>query len=392
MDASTIDGLLRQAASDGAVPGVIAVAGNADGVIYEGAFGARRVPDGEPVELGTMMWLASMTKAPVSVAALQLIEAGAIELEQPVGDILPAFAALPVLDGFDGDTPRLRPPARPATIRHLMTHTSGAGYFFLNEDLKRYYELMGIPTPATGALASLTQAPLVADPGTRWEYGLSSDWLGQVIEAVTGSDLAAYCAEHVFGPLGMTDTTFTPSAAQLDRMMDLHARLPDGSLVPSPIGFSEGEYFSGGAGLRGTAPDYLRFMRALLRGGELDGDRVLAPESVDLMFTDHLDGAAIPAMMRSTVPELTNDVPAWPIRQGWGLGLHLVLEDMEGMRRAGTGDWAGLTNSYFWIDRASGVVAALCSQVLPFFDEGVVSTAFAFEREVYAPVGASAVG
>lgn len=392
MDSGTIDGILTAAATDGSLPGVVAVVGDADGVLYEGTAGTLRVPDGGPVQPDTVFWLASMTKPPVSVAALQLLERHEIALEQPVAEILPEFAELPVLEGFDGDTPRLRPPVRPATIRHLLTHTSGAGYFFLNADLKRYYELCGIPTPATGALASLTQAPLVADPGTRWEYGLSTDWLGRVIEAVSGQDLAAYCGEHVFAPLGMVDTTFTPSPAQAARSIALHARLPDGSLMPTELEISTPEYFSGGSGARGTAGDYLRFMRALLRGGELDGERVLTPASVDLMFTDHLDGAPIPAVMPTAVPELTNEVPSWPVAQGWGLGLHLVLEDMPEMRHAGTGDWAGLTNCFFWIDRTAGVAGALLSQVLPFFDQGVVQTAFAFERAVYAPIGVSAAG
>jgi CubicO group peptidase (beta-lactamase class C family) len=387
-----IDGLLAEAAEDGSLPGVVAMAGDADGLLYEGAFGTRSVPDGDPVQLDTVFWLASMTKPFVSVAALQLLERGEIALRQPVGDILPEFGALPVLDGFDGDEPRLRPPTRQATIQHLFTHTSGAGYFFLNADLKRWYEVTGTPAPVTGALASLTQAPLVLDPGTQWEYGLSTDWLGRVVEAVSGQDLNAYCAEHVWAPLGMTDTTFTPSEAQMARTIAIHARLPDGGLAPAPLVLPAPEYYSGGSGAQGTAGDYLRFTRALLRGGELDGERVLLPETVELMFTDHLEGAPIPAVMHSCAPELTNDVASWPVAQGWGLGLHLVLDDMPDMRRAGTGDWAGLTNCFFWIDRSSGVTGILLSQVLPFFDQGVVSAAFGFERAVYAPIGVSAAG
>ncbi len=168
-----------------------------------------------------MFWIASMTKAIVSVAALQLIEQGTLELEQPVADILPAFGALQVLEGFDGDTPRLREPARQATIRQLLTHTSGAGYWFQNADVLRYLQLTGIPDPFAGKLASLYDVPLVADPGTRWEYGTSADWLGLVVREVSGQDLAAYCAEHIFGPLDMPDTTFAPSEEQFARAMTL---------------------------------------------------------------------------------------------------------------------------------------------------------------------------
>jgi CubicO group peptidase (beta-lactamase class C family) len=333
-----------------------------------------------------------MTKALVSVAALQLIERGEIDLEQPVQDILPAFGVLQVLEGFDGDAPRLRAPERQATVRHLLTHTAGPGYWFANADLLRYHQLTGIPDPTAGKLATLFEMPLVADPGTRWEYGMSTDWLGLVVEAVGGQDLASHCAEHVFGPLGMNDTTFTPTAEQLARAMAIHARTPDGGLVPFPLALPDNaEYYSAGSGAWATGPDYLRFMRALLRDGELDGERVLAPETVKLAFTDHLRGAPLPEMMHSAVPELTNDVPAFPVVQGCGLGFQLVLEDVPAMRRAGTGNWAGLANCYFWIDRATGVAGALLTQVLPFFDARIVETALGFEQVVYSLLGASAV-
>jgi methyl acetate hydrolase len=391
MDGSAIDGLLERAVDDGTVPGVVAVVGDRDGVLYEGAFGTLTVDGDAAVRPDTMFWLASMTKAIVSVAALQLIERHELELEQPVAGILPAFGALQVLDGFDGDTPRLRAPERQATVRQLLTHTAGAGYWFANADLLRYLELTGVPEPGTFKLAALFEAPLIADPGTRWEYGTNTDWLGLVVQEISGQDLATYCREHVFGPLGMQDATFTSTEEQASRTMTVHARTPGGGLLPRPLGVPpDAEFYSGGAGASGTGPDYLRFLRALLRDGELDGERVLAPATVQLAFTDHLRGAPLPEMMRSAVPELTNDVPSWPIAQGWGLGFRLVLEDIPAMRRAGTGDWAGLANCYYWIDRATGVAGAFLTQVLPFFDARIVETVLGFEQAVYAAVGAPA--
>jgi methyl acetate hydrolase len=313
MDASAIDGLLERAVDDGVVPGVVAAVGNRDGVLYEGAFGALNVDGDAAVRPDSMFWLASMTKALVSVAALQLIERHELELEQPVADILPAFSALQVLDGFDGDTPRLRAPVRQATIRQLLTHTAGAGYWFANSDLLRYHQLTGIPDPGTCELAALFEVPLIADPGTRWEYGTNTDWLGLVVQEVSGQDLATFCAKQVFAPLGMRDTTFTPTEEHASRTMAVHARRPDGGLLPTPFALpADPEFYSAGAGASGTGPDYLRFLRALLRGGELDGERVLAPETVQLAFTDHLRGAPMPEVMRSASPELSNDVPAWP--------------------------------------------------------------------------------
>jgi methyl acetate hydrolase len=384
IDTNAIEALLEGAVGDGALPGVIAVAGDRDGTLYEGAFGGLSVDGDAPARADTMLAIMSMTKAITSVAALQLIERGSIQLEQPVADLLPAFGKLQVLDGFDGETPRLRPPARQATIRQLLTHTAGLGYWFNDADLLRYYELGGIPDPLTCRRAALDDVPLIADPGTRWQYGMNIDWLGQVVEAVSGQNLAAYCEQHIFAPLGMTDATFSPSEEQRARMMALHARTPAGGLTLSSIELPrEPEFYSGGAGAYATAGDYLRFMRALLRGGELDGKRVLAPETVELAFSDHLDGAPLPEIMRSTVPELINDIPSVPLRQGWGLGFHLLLEDIPGMRRAGSGDWVGLFNCYYWIDRATGVAGALLTQVLPFYDLGVLQTAIGFEAAVY---------
>jgi len=369
-------------------PFLVAAVGDANGVNWSGAAGESA--PGQKAAQDTVFRIFSMTKAIGSTAAMILMDRGKLDPNATVESILPEFAKVQVLDGFDGDTPRLRPPASQATIRQLLTHTSGAGYWFANPDLLRYHQLTGVPDPSTGKLASLLEAPLVADPGTRWEYGLSTDWLGQVVEAVSGQDLAAYCAEHLFGPLAMRDTTFTPNEAQGSRAMQLHSRTAEGTLVPASLGLSKPEYYSAGSGAWGTAPDYLRFMRALLRGGELDGERVLRPETVELAFTDHLNGAPLPAIVRSAIPELTNDIPSWPVSQGWGLGLHLLLDDMPGMRRAGSGDWAGLANCYFWIDRTTGLAAALFTQVLPFFDAGVVETLFGFEQSLYAPVGATA--
>lgn len=169
--------------------------------------------------------------------------------------------------------------------------------------------------------------------------------------------------------------------------MDLHARAPDGALALSSIELPrEPEFFSGGAGAYSTAGDYLRFMRALLRDGELDGERILRPETVELMFSDHLSGAPLPEIMRSAVPELTNDVPSLPVRQGWGLGFNLLLEDIPGMRRAGTGSWAGLFNCYYWIDHATGVTVALLTQVLPFFDARIVQTMLALNGALFSAV------
>lgn len=390
-DASALDALLAEAVSTGAVPGIAAVVSTPDGVAYEGAAGRLRAGDDSAPAVGpdTVFRLASMTKAMASVAALQLIEDGRLTLGTAVQDVLPEFGQLQVLEGFDGDTPRLRAPSRPPTIQDLLTHTAGLGYFFTNADLLKWHEVTGTPNVLTGLRAGL-MTPLIHDPGTVWEYSIATDWLGLVVEEVAGSTLDAVLQERVFGPLGMTDATFRPTEEQRARTMAIHARLPDGSLTIAPIDLpADPEFMAGGSGAYATARDHGRFLRALLRGGELDGARILSPESVELMFTEFLDGIEQPAEgIVSAVPGLSNDVPALPIEQGWGLGLHLSHESIPGMRAAGSGDWAGLFNCYYWIDRTTGVSAALLTQVLPFFDAQIVGTLVNFELALYAGVGA----
>ena len=372
-----VDALVRQAVAEGRVPGAVAVIAGPEGLRHESAAGDT-TPD-------TIFRFASMTKAVTTVAALQLIEQGRLSLDTHVAEVVPAFGTLQVLDGFDGDEPRLRPPATPVTIKHLLTHTSGLGYFFTSPELIRFHEATGTPNVLTGLLASL-YTPLLFDPGARWEYGISTDWLGQVVEMVAGQDLEACFAEGVFAPLGMTETTFRPSAEQRARCIPIHHRLPDGGLVPGELDLpADPEFLGGGSGLYGTARDYARLLSALLDGG----GPVLRPETAELMFTDALDGAPLPAEIPSAVPELMNDLPAFPWAEGWGLGLHLALEDLPGMRRAGSGDWAGLFNSYFWADPKAGVAGAFFTQVLPFFDAQIVETTLALEQAVYAGVGAA---
>lgn len=382
---NAVQELLDRAVETEAVPGAAFVITDADGDVREATAGTLRSGGDEPVTSDTMYRLMSMTKAVASAGALQLIERGELRLDQEVASIIPEFGEIKVLDGFDGDRPRLREPKRPATVQQLFTHTSGHGYVFMSPELVRYYEVTGLPDPLSGVRSSLQQ-PLIADPGTAWNYGISLDWLGLVIEAVSGQDLPSYLTEHVLGPLGMSETTFMPSDEQRSRLMAIHSRTPDGGLTISELEPpAEPEYWAAGHGLHGTAGDYARFMAALLAGGELNGNRILRPETVDLMFTDHLAGIPLPAEGTiSTMPELSNDVPPLPFEQTFGLGLHVFSEDLPGMRKAGSGDWSGLCNCYYWIDRTSGVAGAFLTQVVPFYDAQVLESLLATEQAVYA--------
>jgi CubicO group peptidase (beta-lactamase class C family) len=379
-----VEHVLRETLRDATLPGVVAAVVGPDGIRDIGAVGRADVDTGEPVGVDTVFRLMSLTKALTSVAALQLVERDQLALDLPVAAVLPAFDRLQVLDGFDGGTPRLRPPATAATIRQLLSHTSGLAYAFSSPDLLRYLRATQTPDAISGRRAALT-VPFVADPGTAWNYGVSTDWLGQVIEAVSGQELPAYVRDNILEPLGMRDTSFAPTTHQRGRLMALHRRAPDGHLVvvpDDPLPHAP-EFASGGHGAYGTVPDYARLLAALLGDGSLGGVRVLEPRTVDLAFRDQLNGLPLPAVMRSTMPELAHDVPAAPFRQGWGLGFHLTLEDVPGLRRAGTADWSGLMNCFYWIDRRAGLAALWCSQLLPFFDPQVVAAIARFERAVY---------
>jgi methyl acetate hydrolase len=381
-DGTAIDQLLEGAVGAGTYSGVAAIVVDRDGVLHHGVAGSARAD--------TMFRNASMTKAPATVGALQLVEQGLLDLDATVESILPEFGELQVLDAFHGDTPLLRAPNTKATVRQLATHTSGCGYFFTNAELSRYAELTGLPSVISGLKASL-MSPLARDPGTRWEYGISTDWLGLVVEAVAGQTLDAYLAENLYAPLGMSNTSFAPSDEQRARLMELQLRMPDGSLGPLELDVpDEPEWASAGHGSYGTITDYARFIRAMLRDGELDGVRVLDAATVHMAFTDQLNGIPLPEVLKSADPILTNDVPTMPVPQGWGLGFHLMGIDIPGMRSAGTGDWAGLFNCFYWIDRKAGIGGAIMTQVLPFFDLPIIQGLLAFEAAVYAQVGAGA--
>ncbi|KUH95770.1 serine hydrolase domain-containing protein [Mycobacterium sp. IS-3022] len=376
-----IDDLLNGVTADGSLHGIAATVVGRDGVLYRGAAG--------DAKSDTMFRNASMTKAVATTAALQLVEQGRVQLDATVASIVPEFGELQVLDGFEGNEPVLRPPKSQATVRQLMTHTAGCGYHFLNEKLFKYCTDYGFPHVLTGIKQSIS-APLVHDPGTVWEYGVSTDWVGMVVEAVSGQTLGDYLAQHVYGPLGMTDSTFAPSDEQRERLLPTLSRAPDGSLAPTTIDLDvEQEWDAGGHGSYGTIADYGRFVRAWLNGGELDGVRILKAETVELALRDHLNGVPLPKKLEPTVPELANPVELLDVPQGWGLGFHVYLVDLPGMRSAGSADWSGLFNSYYWIDRTAGIGAVIATQLLPFFDGKMVETILGFEAMVYAELGAA---
>jgi CubicO group peptidase (beta-lactamase class C family) len=383
IDGSAIDQVLRDAVDSGAVPHVTAIAADRDGVIYQGSAGPRAAGESDPVTVDTMFRIMSMTKMPVTVAALQQVEQGRLDLDAPVADYCPEFAGVQVLTGFDGDVPQLRPPARAATVRNLLTHTAGLGYWFWSDLLARWEQVTGVPNVVAGSSASFT-APMLADPGEAFIYGINLDWLGRVIEAVTGTGLDVAVKEGITGPLGMDQTTFLMTDEQRPNCAPVHVKGEDGSWVSIGEVLNQApDYWAGGHGLYGPPSDYIRFERALLRGGELDGTRILQPSTVDAAFANQIGALDIPAEFPTADPASSCTFRAGPGYK-WGYGLMLNTADLPGMRRAWSGAWAGLCNTHFWVDRTAGVCASIYSNFLPFATPEGLRLYGDFEAALYA--------
>jgi len=387
---SRIDPILKQAVDAKEVPGVVAMAATEKGVLYEGAIGPRALEAGAAsMTPDTVFRIASMTKAISTVAAMQLVEQGKLKLDDPVPNIDAALSTPQVLEGFDASgQPKLRAAKRPITLKHLLTHTAGFTYDTWDANTGRYAKIMQTPHRATGKVAAL-RTPLAFDPGDRWLYGINIEWTGLLIERASGQPLEDYFRDKIFGPLGMKDSGYVMSSEQRARQARLHTRQLDDSLAlqplePVPV---KAEFFSAGGPLYSTARDYLTFTQMLLRGGSLNGARILKPETVALMYQNHT-GSIPCGVLKSEMKNLSYDVDLFPGQQlRWGLGYMLNLQPGPNGRSAGTVSWGGLYNTYYWIDPVKRVTGLIMTQILPFADPRVLKLYGQLERGVYATIG-----
>ena len=369
----------------GGAPGVVAMATDRTANFYEGAAGVRELGQAQPMTTDSVMLIASCSKAITGAALMQLVEEGRVALDDPAKKYTPEIAAIQVLDGFDAaGEPRLRAPRTDITLKQLLLHTAGFCYDFFSADLLRYRTLRDIPSVLSSTFASI-QDVLLHDPGERWTYGNNIDWLGRVIEAVRGQRLGEVLRERVFAPLGMSDIAFNMTPSMRARLVTMHQRAADGQLTPQPevVLPQPPEMDMGGHGLYATIGDYMKFIRMFLNDGAGPHGRVLKTESVARMAQNGL-GSLKSGGWTSSNAALTNTGEFFPgLSKSWAYTFQLNDEATPSGRPAGQLMWAGLANTFYWIDRETRIGGMWSSQILPFQDVASYPGFVDFESAVY---------
>ena len=366
-----IDTALRTGIATRKIPAAVGMVASGNKILYQGAFGIRD-PSGVPVKTDSIFSIQSMTKAITTAAALQMVEQSKVQLDEPVAKYLPKLAKLEVLRGFDNaGKPILSAAKTQVTLKHLLTHTSGFCYDTWDGEMFRY--TAGQPTPEV--------PPLMFEAGTRWQYGQGIDWAGRLVETLSGMSLEDYFQAKILKPLGMIDTSYIVPAAKFDRLVTGYHRQENGSLLASerklPI---PPKSFNGGGGLYSTAADYVRFMQMILNQGQ----GILKPQTVESMRTNQIGGLTA-GKMKSYKPWISSDVDIQPGHtEKWGLGFLINTTPYSGGRAAGSLAWAGLENTFYWIDPKNSLCAVLLMRLLPFVDKQAVGLLDDFEKAVYA--------
>jgi methyl acetate hydrolase len=373
------------------VPGVVAMITDRRQNVYQGAAGQRQLGEADPMTLDSVFCIFSCTKAITATAVLQSVEQGRIDLDAPAKNYAPEIGKLQVIEGFAADgAPILRAPKSDITTRMLMLHTAGFGYDTFNETYFRLVQEQGLARGITSSRAAIN-APLLFDPGEKWEYGVSMDWAGQVVEGVTGKRLDQVIREQIFEPLGMNDIGFVLRPDMLNRLAKIHQREADGNLTPLPdfVLPQEPEVFMGGHGLYATVGDYMRFIRMVLNDGQGAHGRVLKPETVAMMEQNGLGPLKVGGL-RGVIPTLSNDVEFFPgLSKSWGYSFMINDEQAPTGRPAGALGWAGLANLFYWIDRRNGLGGFWATQILPLGDATSFVGYMDFETTAYQSIASS---
>ena len=367
-----IDRHYRRYVDDGRLAGWTLAVTRRGRVAHLTHHGQRDVEAGLPVTDDTLWRIYSMTKPVTSVAAMMLYEQGVLELTDPIKRWIPAFADARVYRAGPAGAAATVPVAEPIRVWHLLTHTSGLTYGFHHaHPVDEMYRMQGYEfgAPAgvdlAGACDTFAGLPLLFQPGTEWNYSVATDVLGRIVEVVSGQSLDEFFAEHILGPLGMDDTGWSVADADRDRLAALYAGSPQGLVRNDALGddaLRHPTLLAGGAGLVSTARDYHRFTQMLLRGGELDGVRLLGPRTVAYMTRNHLPGGAdLETFGRPIFAESTYR------GVGFGLGFSVVDDPLAGklLTSAGEYAWGGMASTAFYVDPAEEVTAMFFTQFLP---------------------------
>jgi CubicO group peptidase (beta-lactamase class C family) len=372
--AGALSGLLRDATARGEVPGVVVAVVSKDATPYQEAFGVSSTLSKRPMTTDPIFAMASMTKPITSAAIMMLVDAGNLSLDDDVAWFLPKYRNPVVVTDFnaaDGSF-KTRPAKGPITIRQLLTHTSGLGYAFVDPMLTTIVQKSG------KAETDL----LLFDPGTNWHYGPSTRVLGDVVAAVSGQPLDVFLTQRIFEPLGMHDTSYLVPPAKYSRVVATSARGADGKFVEQPMPATLPASVAGDGGLYGTASDYGLFLRMLLNKGTAGDRRLLSEKSVKAMFDNQTGGVAVQTMHSANLT-LSRDFPLGAGKDHWGLGFQLAAESRPNHRATGSGTWAGVFNTHFFIDPRTGIAVIVMMQTLPFYDEASMQVYERVEEAVY---------
>jgi methyl acetate hydrolase len=403
---SRLNSIFEEAVTAKKIPGVAAIAlDRAGNVLFKGTYGSTNLDDLAAPALTSrtpiMLW--SCTKLVTSVAALQLLEQGKLHLEDPVEKYVPSIANIQVLDGFKPDgQPIIREPKTKATVLNLMTHTAGFSYDFFSKETLQWRTQVGQPPSEYAAVGAVKnfESPFNADPGTRYEYGVNTDWLGFVVEAISGMRLNEYVEKNILKPLGMNDSGSHVKEGASPLVIHLRGSEDGGLTAAPPIACATApERFGGGHFLYSTLDDYSTFLLTILNNGTHPTSRtgILKAETVkEYLFKDQIPKICSNTgigTVESANPVLTSEGEFLPgIQKGWSCGLLLNLEDSPKGRSAGSGSWAGLGNLYYWLDPNRGKLGLVMSGILPFMDKEILCLFDQMERAVYGHEPASASG
>ncbi|GAA5922522.1 hypothetical protein JCM3775_005760 [Rhodotorula graminis] len=404
--ASTIDAAIQEATADPYtdLPRAVVVAATSTDEVYRGHGGWAQLPqdptkleaEGERIKVDSVFELFSMTKLLGALAALQCVERGLFSLDDDASQYVPELKTAKVFVGFDEDgNPKLEDNSTPITIRMLATHTAGFGYHFWHPAVAQIAKKVGVsPMPYVhGATRNeIVCVPMVQQvdphpdllnkPGEHFEYGTSIDWLTLAVEAVTGTELESYLQQNILGPLGIADISYKPNPKQISMAYVGE----DGKYQFAPSAPQTSVQHFGGSGLKGPITSYLRLLRALLRGGELDGARILKPETVDLMFEDNLNEQQRvdfqTFMVRDADPSTRKAGKSLP-DMTYGIGGGLSGKGLASGRGSNALFWSGLANTHWIVDRERDVCFLVATNILPFSEERLYQLWDKVEKALY---------